>query len=106
VPEILPFVQLGALGVLVALLYYLARILARGDWVPRTTVDTLLEARDAEILRSNQRAEAYMALFETERTAREVAMSQNGDLLDVARTVEQVMEALRQVAEGRGSRVE
>jgi hypothetical protein len=101
VPEFLPFVNLGALGVLVALLYYAFRIVTRGDVIPRPTVDALLAARDAEIIRSNERADAWHRAYESERHVSEVTREQNRELIEVARTVEHVLESLQLVAERR-----
>lgn len=100
-PEILPFVQLGATGVLVAVLYLLIRIVTRGDFVPRATVDILLAARDAEIVRSNARAAEWHKAFESERHVSELVREQNRELIEVARTVEHVLESLQLVAERR-----
>lgn len=95
--------QLGAAGVLLVTVVYVLRVVVAGDLVPKKTVDVLLAARDAEIVRANQRADAYMGLYETERTSREVITAQNRELIEVARTVEHVMESLQLVAEGRGN---
>lgn len=84
---------LGALGVLLVFL---------GRMIPRSTVDALLATRDAEITRSNARADEWHAAYETERTGRELVTEQNRELIEVARTVEHVMESLQAKAEGRG----
>jgi hypothetical protein len=101
VPEFLPFVNLGALGVLVAVLYYLIRQVSNGALVPRSTVDTLLAGRDAEITRSNERADGWHQAYESERHVSELMREQNRELIEVARTVEHVLESLQLVAERR-----
>lgn len=103
-PDLIPL-QLGAFGVLLLVVYFIFRAVVRGDLVPRATVDTLLAARDSEIVRANERADGYMGLYETERAAREITTSQNGELIEVARTVEHVMESLALVAGKRASDV-
>jgi hypothetical protein len=102
VPDLLPL-QLGAFGVLLLVVYFIFRAVVGGHLVPKVTVDALLAARDAEIVRANQRADGYMGLYETERTSREIVTDQNRELIEVARTVEHVVESLRLVAEGRAS---
>lgn len=93
-PEVLPFLQLGAIGVLVAVLYFLIRIVVRGDFVPRATVEALLAARDAEIVRSNERADEWHRAYEGERHVSELVRDQNRELIEVAGTVKHVAEAL------------
>lgn len=100
--EILPFAQLTATGALVAVLIYLIRTVASGGWIPKITVDTLLAARDAEIERSNLRADEWHKAYEGERHVSELVRDQNRELIEVARTVEHVMEALQLGLEGRG----
>lgn len=100
-PELLPFVQLGATGVLVAVLYLMIRMVARGDWVPKSTVDGLLAARDAEIVRSNERADEWHKAYEGERHVSELVREQNRELIEVAGTVRHVVEALTGAAQRR-----
>lgn len=99
--EIAPFAQISAAGVLLAVVWYILRIITRGDVVPKPTVDMLLAGRDAEIIRANERADGYRDLAETERHSREIVTEQNRELIEVARTVEHAFEAMRLVAEGR-----
>lgn len=105
-PEALPFIQLGAIGVLVAVLYYLIRVVARGDVVPRLTVDALLAARDAEIVRANERAAEWHRAYEGERHVSELMREQNRELIEVAGTVRHVVEALTGAAQRRLPHVE
>lgn len=100
-PEVLPFLQLGATGVLVAVLYYLIRLVTKGEFVPRDTVNALLAGRDAEIIRSNERAEEWHKAYEGERHVSELVREHNRELIEVARTVEHVLESLSLVAERR-----
>lgn len=100
-PDSLPFFQLGAIGVLLAVLYYLIRVVARGDVVPRATVDALLASRDAEIIRANERGDEWHKAYEGERHVSELVREQNRELIEVASTVKHVAEALAQAAERR-----
>lgn len=103
--ELLPFAQLTATGALVVVLAYLIRTISSGGWVPRSTVDALLAARDAEIERANLRADEWHKAYEGERHVSEVVRDHNGDLIEVARTVKNVMEALGSVVEDRNRHV-
>lgn len=101
IEDILPFAQLTATGALVAVLVYLIRTLASGAWIPKVTVDILLAARDAEIVRANLRADEWHSAFEGERHVSELVREQNRELIEVAKTAGHVMEALEIVVEGR-----
>jgi hypothetical protein len=101
-PETIPFVNLGAFGVLLAVLYYLIRVYTRGDVVPRPTVDALLAARDAEIVRSNERADEWHKAFDSERHVSELVREQNRELIEVARTVKHVLDSLDRVVGRQG----
>ena len=92
--------QLTPSVLLLALLLMLARVLIKGDFVPRATVDSLLSARDAEITRSNSRGDEWHAAYETERHRADLLADQNHALIEVARTVEHVIGALEAVASG------
>lgn len=76
--------------------------LALGRLMPRPTVDTLLAARDAEIVRANERADEWHKAFEAERHVSDLEREHVRELIGVSRTVEHVMEALAQLAERRG----
>lgn len=90
--------QVTATGVLLLLLWLIGRVLIRGDWMPRDTVNALLAARDAEIERSNRRGDEWHDAYEAQRHRAELLMDQNRELIEVARTVEHVMESLERVA--------
>jgi hypothetical protein len=77
-------------------------MLALGRLMPRSTVDTLLEARDAEILRSNERADEWHKAYESERHVSDLEREHVRELIGVSKTVEHVMEALAQLAERHG----
>lgn len=94
--ELAPYAQISAAGALLAVTIYIIRVVVRGDFVPRKTVDAMLSARDDEIGRANQRGDDWHAAFENERHAREVVVSQNGELIEVAHTVQHVMEVLEE----------
>lgn len=105
-PDLLPVAQLGATGALVAVLYLLIRTVTKGDFVPRATVDVLLQARDAEIVRANERADEWHRAYEGERHVSELVRDQNRELIEVAGTVRHVVEALASAAEKRVPDVE
>lgn len=90
--------QLTASGLLllVALLFFLGRV------IPKSTVDALLAARDAEIARCRDTSTEWRSAYELERHARELVTEQNGELIEVARTVEHIMESLREAVGGQG----
>jgi len=100
VPDLLPL-QLGAFGVLLLVVYFIFRAIVSGALVPRSTVDAIVVAKDAEISRANIRGDEWHAAYEGERHVSELVRDQNRELIEVARTVEHVMESLRLVAEGR-----
>lgn len=93
--------QLTPSVLLLVLLLMLARVVIKGDFIPRTTVEALLSARDAEILRSNARGDEWHAAYETERHRADLLADQNHALIEVARTVEHVIGTLEAVADGR-----
>lgn len=93
--------QLGAFGVLLIVVYSVFRIVGSGQWIPKETVDSLLSARDAEIIRANNRADEWHKAYEGERHVSELVRDQNRELIEVARTVEHVLESLQLVAERR-----
>jgi hypothetical protein len=97
-----PFAQISAAGALLAVTIYIIRVVVRGDFVPRRTVDAMLTARDAEITRANQRGDDWHSAYENERHAREVIVAQNGELIEVAHTVQHVMEVLEERSRASG----
>lgn len=94
--DLAPFAQISAAGALLAVVIYIIRVVVRGDFVPRKTVDALLIGRDNEIVRERQRGDDWHAAYEHERHAREVVVSQNGELIEVARTGRHLMETLEE----------
>jgi hypothetical protein len=86
--------QLTAPGALIATWLLLGGSIARGLLTPRRTVDALLTARDGEIDRANKRADEWHAAYETERHRADLLADQNRELIEVARTVEHVMQSL------------
>jgi predicted transcriptional regulator len=96
--DLIPWLQLGGLGIVGLVLWYLIRLVGSGEWIPRQTVDSLLTARDAEIERSNRRGDEWHDAFEAQRHRAELLLDQNRELIEVARTVEHVMESLEDVA--------
>ena len=99
-PETLPL-QIGAFGLLLLVVYLAFKLVSSGQIVPRATVDALLAARDAEIERANHRGDEWHKAFEGERHVSELVREQNRELIEVARTVEHVMESLGAVVSER-----
>lgn len=99
-PDLVPL-QLGAFGVLLLVVYFIFRAVVMGKLVPKATVDALLAARDAEILRANERADEWHTAYEAERHVSDATRDHVRELTEVARTVEKVVEAVQLVAEGR-----
>lgn len=95
--------QLTAAGVLVVLLTLIARVIIKGDWIPKQTVDILLASRDAEITRSNMRGDEWHGAYETERHRADLLADQNNALIEVAKTVEHIIDTVspRTVSGGR-----
>lgn len=83
--------QVTAAGVLLLVVWLLARVVVKGDFVPRKTVDLLLTARDAEIERCNTRGNEWHDAFEAQRYRCELLLDQNGELIEIARTVEHIV---------------
>jgi hypothetical protein len=57
-------------------------------------VDLLLESRDAEINRSNTRGDEWHAAYETERHRADLLADQNNALIEVAKTVERIIDTV------------
>lgn len=86
--------QLTASGVLLIVVLLIARVVIKGDWIPRRTVDLLLASRDAEIDRSNTRGDEWHAAYETERHRADLLADQNNALIEVAKTVEHIIDTV------------
>jgi hypothetical protein len=86
--------QVTASGVLLIVVLLIARVVIKGDWMPRRTVDLLLESRDAEINRSNTRGDEWHAAYETERHRADLLADQNNALIEVAKTVERIIDTV------------
>ena len=90
--------QLTGTGVLFLVLLIISRVIIKGGWVPRDTVDLLLASRDAEITRAIQRGDEWHAAYETQRHRAELLLDQNNALIEVAKTVEAVVAKSRENA--------
>lgn len=100
--DVVPWLQLGGLTIVGVVLWYLIRLVGSGEWVPKQTVDTLLGGRDAEIERSNKRGDEWHDAFDAQQHRANLLLDQNRELIEVARTVEHVMESLEDVARKTG----
>lgn len=94
-----PIANLGAAGVLLAVAVWLLRVISRGDWVSRRETDYMRADFAARIAEKNTEIAELRAGYETERTAREVAIDHARELASGLSTVERTLEALRVRAE-------
>lgn len=99
--ELAPFVQLSALAALVMVLLITFRAVSRGDWLPRRIHEDIVAGYSARITEKETEIEAWRDVATTERTGREVAQEQAGQLLGVSGTLERTLDALRAASEGR-----
>jgi hypothetical protein len=95
----LPYVQGGALVLLLAFLAWMLRAIARGDWVPRRELDYVRTDRDARVAEKDREIEAWKAVGATERTRGDIANQQLGTALAGFATLDRFFDALREVAE-------
>lgn len=95
-----PIAQLGATGVLLSVVWWLLRAIAKGDWVSRRELDYLRADRDARLAEKEREIAEWRAAFETERHGREIAVEQSGQLLSVSGTLTRTLDALRARGEG------
>lgn len=90
-----PIAQLGAAGVLLGVVYWLIRMIARGDWVPRRELDYVRQDRDARLAEKDREIAEWRAATATERAARDVVSDQNRELITGFRTLDHFYEAFR-----------
>lgn len=96
-----PIAQLGATGVLLSVVWWLLRAIARGEWVSRRELDYVRADRDARLAEKDREIAEWRAVAETERTGREVVTDQNRELIGGFRTLDRFWDALRaRMAEG------
>lgn len=95
-----PLAQLGATGVLLAVITWLLRAIARGDWVSKRELDYVRADRDARVAEKDREIEAWKAIAATERAGREIVDDQNRGLVAGFHTLDRFFDALRAVAEG------
>lgn len=85
-------------GALLVIILLVGRVMVKGDWIPRKTVDLLLASRDSEITRSNTRGDEWHAAYETERHRADLLADQNNALIEVAKTVEKIIDTVGSAA--------
>ncbi|MER7500433.1 hypothetical protein AB0L05_27625 [Nonomuraea pusilla] len=78
----LPVVQLGALGVLLGVLW----MIFSGRLVPRSTVEDVRADRDARVAEAAQDAEEWRALYAGEREAHELTRRAHAEEIRAALT--------------------
>lgn len=76
----IPIVQLGAVGVLLAVLW----LVFTGRLVPRSTVDDVRADRDARLAEADGDAEQWRSLFEQERAAHEMTRQAHAEEIRAA----------------------
>lgn len=86
--------QLTAPGALLLVVLLAFRAVQTGGWVPRRTVDILLQARDAEIERAITRGNEWQAASEAQRYRGDLLTEQNRELIEVARSHERLVETV------------
>lgn len=64
-----PVVQLGAVGVLLAGVAVLLRMVVKGTLVPRSVVDDVRKDRDVRVAEAERQARDWKQLYETEHAA-------------------------------------
>lgn len=91
--------QLTAAGVLLiaVLLIFLGRL------IPRSTVTTLLAAKDSEIARAIERGDQWHIAYEARSHESDLKTEQIRELIEVARATEHLLEAWNAVARGPGA---
>lgn len=104
--ELVPFLQLGAAGILAGALWYLLRQISTGQWVPRRELDYMradrdarLAERDAQIVREHAAAAEWRAAHETSEAARELLAEQVRDLAGAVRAQNAFFDAFHATVE-------
>ncbi len=90
-----PLAQLSAVGALVLVIVFLIRAIVRGDFVPRRELDYLRQDRDARLQEKDEEISEWRNAAATERTAREVAMGHETELIAGFATLNRTLDALR-----------
>jgi hypothetical protein len=74
-------------------------LIFRGRLIPRRTYDDMVRFKDEQTRIWKERGDEYKAAWENEVAARDTRNAQMGELLEYARTADQVLRALREVAQ-------
>lgn len=85
--------DVGAIGILVTVIF----LILWGMLVPKSTLNSMLQVKDQQI-------DMYKTAYETSMDAVRIRDEQIGQLMDMARTTERVIESLPQAASERRGR--
>ena len=97
-----PFIDLGATGVLLGLVWYLTRQISSGEWVPRRELDytrgdrdARLAEKDEQIERERSTSQEWRAAHETSERTRELLNHQVRDAVDALRSTKIFFDTFR-----------
>lgn len=81
-----------------ALVAFAVFLIFRGWLIPRRSHDDVVKAKDQVIAMWKERGDEYRAAWQSEVETRGIREAQLGELLEIARTTDQVLRALREVS--------
>jgi hypothetical protein len=90
-------------GPVVGVVLVIGILIARGAWVPRAQVDTLLAMKDQIIASERLRADEWKAATQAEREARQASDEQIADLLEQFEVHTVLLRAIQDAAAGKRS---
>lgn len=82
-----------------ALVTFAVWLIFRGWLIPRRSHDDVVKAKDETIIMWKERGDEYKAAWQQEVETRSIREAQLGELLEIARTTDQVLRALREVSQ-------
>ena len=97
--DLAPFVQGGAVAALIGVIFYLARQISSGEWVPKRELDYVRADRDSRLAEKEREVAGWRSAHETSERTRELLTGQNRDLIDSLRAQERFFDAFRAVIE-------
>lgn len=104
--DVVPWLQLGGLGIVALVLVLLARQISGGGWYPRTLIEDLraqydarLVEKDDQIVREHAAAAEWRAAYETSERRNEIQNEQLRDLADATRSTVHAWDSIRFAAE-------
>lgn len=104
--DVVPWLQLGGLGIVGLILVLLVRQISGGGWYPRRLVtdmraqyDARLAEKDDQIVREHAAAAEWRAAYETSERRNEIQNEQLRDLADAVRGTVHAWDSIRFAAE-------